>query len=157
MTTTSQPGIEPIPHPPGRLLLGNLFDLDATKPVQSLMALARQHGPIYELELPNRRQVIVSSAKLVDELCDEKRFDKLVWAPLRNVRAFAGDGLFTAWTQEQNWRKAHNILLPTFSPRAMQGYLPQMLDIAMQLIEKWTRLNPGEVIDVPGDMTRLTL
>lgn len=26
---------------------------------------------------------------------------------------FAGDGLFTSWTQEPNWKKAHDILLPT--------------------------------------------
>src|SRR3954447_15138713 len=32
-----------------------------------------------------------------------------------------------------------------------------MLDLAVQLVQKWERLNPGEAIDVTGDMTRLTL
>jgi cytochrome P450/NADPH-cytochrome P450 reductase len=32
-----------------------------------------------------------------------------------------------------------------------------MVDIANQLMEKWSRLNADEEIDVPGDMTRLTL
>ena len=32
-----------------------------------------------------------------------------------------------------------------------------MLDIADQLMDKWARLNPGEEVDVPADMTRLTL
>lgn len=32
-----------------------------------------------------------------------------------------------------------------------------MLDIALQLIQKWGRLNPDETVDVPADMTRLTL
>ena len=40
--------LEPIPHPPSHLFVGNLFDLDAS----SLMDLARKYGPIYELELP---------------------------------------------------------------------------------------------------------
>jgi len=31
------------------------------------------------------------------------------------------------------------------------------VDIATQLVEKWSRLNPNDDIDVPGDMTRLTL
>ena len=35
--------------------------------------------------------------------------------------------------------------------------MPKMLDIADQLIDKWSRLNPGEEVDVPADMTRLTL
>ena len=32
-----------------------------------------------------------------------------------------------------------------------------MLDLAVQLIQKWERLNPDDTIDVPADMTRLTL
>ena len=39
----------------------------------------------------------------------------------------------------------------------MHGYLPQMIDVAGQLVAKWARLNPDEVIDVSDDMTRLTL
>src|SRR5262245_36448611 len=122
--------LEPIPSPPGRPFVGNLFDVDAHKPLQSIVELARIWGPIFQLNLPGRQQVIVSGLSLVDELCDERRFDKQVWAPLQAVRAFAGDGLFTASTDEPNWRKAHNILIPNFGARAMQGYLPQMLDIA---------------------------
>src|SRR5579859_4785331 len=158
MATTPAPRpLEPIPHPPTRPLFGNLFDIDTEKPIQSQMELARQYGPIFEIELANRPLIIVSSVALMEELADEQRFDKQVWAPLQNVRAFTGDGLFTSWTSEPNWHKAHNILLPNFSTRAMQGYMPAMVDIAEQLVEKWARLNPEDAVDIPGDMTRLTL
>ncbi len=40
------PKLEPIPRPPGHLLVGNLLDLDASHPVESLMDLARQYGPV---------------------------------------------------------------------------------------------------------------
>ncbi|MGZ3715943.1 MAG: cytochrome P450, partial [Ktedonobacterales bacterium] len=154
---SSQRNIEPIPHPPTKPVLGNLLDLDAGSPIQDIMTLARQHGPIFQLELPGRKMVVVSGHDIVDELSDERRFDKLVWSPLRNVRSFAGDGLFTSQTQEPNWHKAHNILLPNFSTQAMKGYMPAMVDIAVQLAQKWERLNPDDEIDVPADMTRLTL
>ncbi len=39
----------------------------------------------------------------------------------------------------------------------MRGYFDMMLDLAMQLIQKWERLNPDEEVDIPEDMTRLTL
>ncbi len=39
----------------------------------------------------------------------------------------------------------------------MKGYHSMMVDIAVQLVQKWSRLNPGESINVPEDMTRLTL
>src|SRR5258705_10808914 len=101
--------------------------------------------------------VIVSGADLVDELSDEKRFDKAVRGPLRRVRAVAGDGLFTADTTEPNWSKAHNILMQPFGNRAMQSYHPSMVDIAEQLVKKWDRLNADDEIDVVHDMTALTL
>ncbi|GHO42513.1 bifunctional cytochrome P450/NADPH--P450 reductase [Ktedonospora formicarum] len=149
--------LTPIPQPHKKPLVGNLYDIDPAVPVLGMMELARELGPIFQLEIPGRRTVIVSGFELVDELSDESRFDKRVWRPLLNVRSFSGDGLFTAHTQEANWHKAHNILMPNFSMRAMQGYMPMMQDIAEQLLEKWERLNPNEEIDVPGDMTRLTL
>ncbi len=44
-----------------------------------------------------------------------------------------------------------------FSQQAMRGYLPRMVDIAGQLVEKWSRLNPDDEVNVPQDMTALTL
>ena len=58
--------------------------------------------------------VILSGRELVDEACEETRFDKLISTSLSKVRTFSGDGLFTAWTFEPNWAKAHAILLPNF-------------------------------------------
>ena len=149
--------LDPIPHPPRTLVLGNLLALGTTTPIQDMMALARQYGPIYWLDMMGKPVVVVSGFSLVDELCDETRFDKSVKGALRRLRAFAGDGLFTAYTQEPNWSRAHNILLPNFGSRAMQGYHPMMVDIAQQLVLKWERLNVDDEIDVTHDMTSLTL
>ncbi|GCE27502.1 NADPH--cytochrome P450 reductase [Dictyobacter alpinus] len=146
-----------IPHPKEKLLIGNLLELSAGRRVQDMMKLARTYGPIYQLNMPGRSLVVVSGYELIKELSDETRFDKKVWAPLQNVRSFSGDGLFTSWTDEPNWHKAHNILMPNFSMKAMQGYLPMMVDIAEQLVGKWDRLNSDDEVDVAGDMTRLTL
>ena len=149
--------LAPIPHPPRTFVLGNLLSLTTTSPVQDMMKLAREYGAIYWLDMLGKPVVIVSGFDLVDELCDESRFDKSVRGALRRLRDFAGDGLFTAYTQEPNWSRAHNILLPSFGQRAMQGYHPMMLDIAEQLVLKWDRLNADDEIDVTHDMTSLTL
>ena len=149
--------LDPIPQPPRTLLLGNLLALGTTTPIQDMMRLAREYGPIYWLDMLGKPVVVASGFSLVDELCDETRFDKSVKGALRRLRAFAGDGLFTAYTQEPNWSRAHNILLPSFGQRAMQGYHPMMVDIAEQLALKWERLNADDEVDVTHDMTSLTL
>src|SRR5437764_4435297 len=149
--------LSPIPQPPTKPVVGNMLSLDSTAPVQHLVRLSKGLGPIFWLDMMGAPRVVVSGHDLVDELSDEKRFDKAVKGSLRRVRAVAGDGLFTAHTNEPNWSKAHNILLQPFGNRAMQSYHSSMGDIAEQLIKKWERLNADEEIDVVHDMTALTL
>lgn len=149
--------IEYIPSPPKKPIIGNVLSVDTEAPLQSLMQLTRELGPIFRMDMMGTPLVVVSGAKLVEEVCDESRFDKAVRGPLRRIRGVAGDGLFTSDTEEPNWHKAHNILLPTFAQRAMAGYLPLMVDIAGQLCQKWERLNADDEIDVVHDMTALAL
>ena len=149
--------LDPIPHPPKKPVVGNMLSIDSAAPIQNLVQLAKELGPIYWLDMMGAQMIIVSGHDLVDELCDEKRFDKSLRGSLRRVRTIAGDGLFTADTKEPNWSKAHNILLQPFGNRAMQSYHPSMVDIAEQLVKKWERLNPDEEVDVVHDMTALTL
>jgi len=149
--------LEPIPKPPGNPLIGNVLTVDSNRQIQSLMELAAEYGPIYQLDMMGTPIVIVSGADMSAEVCDEKRFDKTVRGPLKRLRSIAGDGLFTGDTDDPNWAKAHNILLPSFSQKAMGRYLPMMIDIANQLMLKWERMNSDDVIDVPKDMIRLTL
>src|SRR5271168_429741 len=149
--------LAPIPHPPTKPVVGNMLSLDSSAPVQNLTRLAKELGPIFWLDMMGAPIVFVSGHDLVDELSDEKRFDKAVRGPLRRVRAISGDGLFTADTTEPNWNKAHNILMQPFGNRAMQSYHPSMVDIAEQLVKKWERLNADDEIDVVHDMTALTL
>jgi cytochrome P450/NADPH-cytochrome P450 reductase len=154
---SSQNKLNPIPHPPRKPVVGNMLSLDSTAPVQDLVRKSKELGPIFWLDMMGQPLVIVSGFDLVNELSDEKRFDKAVRGALRRVRAIGGDGLFTADTTEPNWNKAHNILLSPFGGRAMQSYHPMMVDIAEQLVKKWERLNADDEIDVVHDMTALTL
>ncbi|WP_068426999.1 bifunctional cytochrome P450/NADPH--P450 reductase [Piscicoccus intestinalis] len=156
MTTSQSTATAPGPAP--KPVVGTLYAIDPEAPVQSNMKLAQQYGEIIKHQFPGRPPVyFVSSQRLVDELCDESRFDKRVHTPLENIRAFAGDGLFTAYTPEENWGKAHRILMPAFSPVALKGMFDGMVDIAEQLMLKWERLGPEADIDVTHDFTRLTL
>ena len=146
------PGPRPLP------VLGNALDIPGNRQIQALMDLTRKYGPIVKLSTPAGDRYVVSGLEMVDDVCDDTRFDKQVGTAQRELRKrFPSAGLFTADTDDPLWQRAHDILLPSFSQRAMRGYLPQMYDIAQQLMLKWERVNPGEAVDVTADMTRLTL
>lgn len=146
-----------IPQPRTVPVLGNLPDIDASAPVQSMMRLAQVHGPIYRLSLVGRTATVLSSQEFVDEACDEARFAKKVHKPLEMIRDFAGDGLFTAHNEEPNWAKAHRLLMPAFGPLGIRSMFDRMEDIADQMLLRWERFGPGADIDVADNMTRLTL
>jgi cytochrome P450 / NADPH-cytochrome P450 reductase len=147
-----------IPSPPTLPLIGNLHQIPKAGLIQHLMEVARDFADpgIFKLYFGSYVSVWVSHPDLVAELCDETRFRKIPGPGLRAVRSFAGDGLFTAFSEEPNWAKAHNILLPAFSQRAMRGYYDMMVEVADALVGKWTGL-AGEDVNVPDDMTRFTL
>jgi cytochrome P450 / NADPH-cytochrome P450 reductase len=156
---TSAPlSLNDLPGPHGLPVVGNLFDIDSAGPIEGFVRMAAEYGPIFKLVVPGGVRIFVSGPDLVDEICDDTRFDKKVGGGLANLRkGGAGSGLFTADTDDPLWHRAHNILMTPFSLQAMRDYMPRMLDIADQLMDKWSRLNPGEEVDVAADMTRLTL
>ncbi len=150
--------IAAIPQPKQHPILKNIRNVASGVPILKMMDLARSLGPIYRLSFPNDRHlVIVSSQKLVHEVSDEGRFDKKVLAPLEQIRAVGGDGLFTAYNHEANWGKAHRILMPAFGTIAVRGMFDSMFDIAEQLMLRWERFGSDTAIDVVDNMTRLTL
>jgi cytochrome P450/NADPH-cytochrome P450 reductase len=150
--------LKAMPQPKKYGPLGNVPLLDKEAPTLSFCKIAQEMGPIFKFEFfGGFSTIFLSGHKWVAEVCDDSKFDKSLAGGLNFVRAFAGDGLFTGKTQEPNWQKAHNILVPSFSQQAMKGYHSMMVDIAHQLIQKWARLNKGESIDVADDMTKLTL
>jgi len=154
--TDTPPSIAAIPSPPRRPLVGNLLQIPRSRLAQYLLELSRQFDGIFELDFAGIRVPFVYSAELVAELSDESRFRKIIRPPLSMLRKVAGDGLFTAHSNDLPWAKAHRILLPAFSPRAMKGYFDAMLEVANQLADSW-EARAGQDILVADDMTRLTL
>ncbi|MEU0726526.1 cytochrome P450 [Streptomyces sp. NPDC006140] len=153
------PKLDRIPHPPHRIpLLGDVVGVNRRTPLQDSLRYARQLGPVFRRKAFGKEFVFVWGARHAADLADESRFAKHVGLGIANLRPVAGDGLFTAYNHEPNWQLAHDVLAPGFSREAMAGYHPMMLAVARQLTEHWDRAAAaGRAVDVPGDMTKLTL
>lgn len=149
-------GGQSLPHPPGRLpVLGDIRSVDARRPLVSMIGHARELGEIFELQVFDQKFVFVGGAALAAELCDEQRFGKSLPPALVALREFAGDGLFTAHSNEPNWRLAHDVLRPAFTRPAMQSYHDIMLGTLDELFDYWA--DQEGAVDVSRDMTKLTM
>lgn len=114
-------------------------------------------GEIFSFTILGKRRVVISSVALMNEVCNEQRFSKMVSAGLNEVRNGTHDGLFTAHRGEHNWEVAHRVLVPAFGPLNIRAMFDDMKDIASQLTLKWARHGSDFTIPVTDDFTRLTL
>jgi cytochrome P450/NADPH-cytochrome P450 reductase len=152
----------PIPQPPPAWITGNLGEIDPDFPSRSIQRIADLYGEIVQLQFPGRRVIVVSSERLANEVCDQERFFKEPAKVLREVRALTGDGLFTSahedgqvMKREENWWKAHRLLVPAFGPLGLRKMFDDMQDISAQMMLRWDRLGEHHAIDCSDDFTRL--
>jgi cytochrome P450/NADPH-cytochrome P450 reductase len=147
----------PIPQPPKIPIIGNLRQVDFDAPVQSFIRLAQRYGELYRLSFFGTDLLLASTHELVQELCDESRFRKVVPPALVELRVMVGNALFTAETDDPVWGQAHRILMPAFGALSMRDHFPTMVRVAEALLAKWERLDSQAEVHVADDMTRLTL
>ena len=74
--------LHPIPKPDGLPVVGNVLTVNADTPLQSLLEISKEQGPIFWLDMMGKASILVAGAELTHELCDETRFDKTVRGPL---------------------------------------------------------------------------
>jgi unspecific monooxygenase len=84
--------------------------------------LRKSSGGIIEQRIFALSAVAIAEAALIDEVNDETLWEKHVGPLVQKMRLTLGDGLFTAYNDEPNWHKAHNILMPAFTKTAMKNY-----------------------------------
>lgn len=153
--------LAPIPKPPTVPFLGNALLIDKDIPEKSLMLLASQYGEIFQFTFPSGKTMIhACTYNLVSQVSDDKHFKKYLHEVLREVRNFAGDGLFTSYLEEPNWGKARKqsvyfpdfdqrlniltdfadrILMPAFGTGNVIHMFDDMKDICDQMTKKWER------------------
>lgn len=109
-----------IPQPPTVPFVGNLNEVDSTNVNKSYTHLAKIYGPVFRLNLMGENVAVVGKYDAAKEVFDEKRFLKIPAGSLLEVRNGVGDGLFSAFEDEENWGIAHRILMPKFGPMAIR-------------------------------------
>lgn len=149
----------PLPHPKWRLpILGDLLSVDFAKPVQGLAKEARRHDGIFEQRIGGFPVKVVDGPDLIKGINSDQFWEKNVGPTLHKLRSVAGDGLFTAYNDESNWRKAHDILGPVFAKDAMVNYHPRIVETVRELITAWDgHADNNSWVDVPTETNRLTI
>lgn len=81
-----------------------------------------KYGPLVKLSLLGREVLGTNSPEYAEIFVKESEYfsKKIMKTGLMEVKPFGGQGLFTTDTDEMDWKLAHKLLMPAFSPRAIK-------------------------------------
>ena len=97
-------GLKEIPGPHAWPFIGNYLDLrEGDYPLQALERLAAKYGEIYKLTGQGRTSIYISSVRMLEELSDEDKFQKLGGGFRRSLPKAGPPGLFSAPTESEAW------------------------------------------------------
>jgi cytochrome P450 len=146
----------PAPEP-GEAPLG-LFSLLSVLRNNPLEAWTKAHfeQPLVRGGLPFMPAVVVSEPNAIQHIMLDNaanyRKDELL---LRILSPGLGNGLLTV--EGEQWRRQRHAVAPMFARKAIHGFAPQMIAAAEALVERWSQLPQGSVVDVAEEVTRVTL
>lgn len=85
------------------------------------MRVFEKYGPVVNMSLMGT-EVVGTNHPAVAELFakESEYFTKKIGLNLKEIKAFGGQGLFTTDTDDDDWKLAHKLLMPAFSPRAIK-------------------------------------
>jgi cytochrome P450 len=73
----------------------------------------------------------------------------------RVLSAGLSEGLLSA--EGEQWRLQRRVLAPMFARRTVMDFAPAMMAAADAMIERWSRLGEGAIVDIAAEMSRITL
>ncbi|WP_162354475.1 cytochrome P450 [Natrialba swarupiae] len=133
-------------------VLGSALEI-GRDPFRFLEGAPEEYGPVFRVSIPGLSFVCYTDAELVERVlagkADRYRKDPREIDLLGDL---LGDGLLTA--RGDDWERGREHVQPAFYPGRLREYGEEMLDRTADELERW---DDGEVIDVHGAATRLTL
>ncbi|ORY94519.1 cytochrome P450 [Syncephalastrum racemosum] len=148
--------IKEVPRPRRLPFVGNLPEM-LPNITMGWCRMFADYGPLVSISILSNEVIGTNDPAIAELFAKESEyFTKKLSAGLLQVKNFAGQGLFTTDTDDMDWKLAHKLLMPAFSPRAIKAYLHDMGAISMQTIKVLEQYQPTEGVEVLVWTTRLT-
>ncbi len=142
----------PIPGPRGLRQKIKFYIEFRRSPVDFLRKAAARYGDVVRIDGGSVRIHFLNHPDLVRRVLVSENENFRKSRALQLARRFLGDGLLTS--EGELHRRLRRLATPAFQPSRIREYAVAMLDRTSALLAE---VKPGEVRELGGDMTRLTL
>jgi cytochrome P450 len=147
-----------LPGPRGIPWLGNALQLDAPRVHQQLEQWRLEFGPLFKLQIGNRRLLAVADHQLIaailrDRPAGFRRTSRLeeIWIEMKMpVGVFAANG--------EVWQRQRRMVMAGFDPAHVKSYFPALQTVAVRLVGRWEQAaRTNQAIDLQADLMRYTV
>lgn len=146
-----------LPGPRGWPLVGNALSLDVPRVHQQLEEWARQYGRIYRIRIGRKDVVVVSDAKVNEEMLRARPESFRRMSAVEPVLAeLGGAGVFSA--EGVSWRRQRRLAMEALASRHLRNFYPTLLRVAGRLRKRWlAAAAQNRVVDIDDDLMRFTV
>lgn len=146
--------IATLPAPRGLPLVGNAFDLDATRLHAVLEQWAERFGPLYRLRLAAQEVVVVSDPALAQRILLNR---PETYRRVSNTELIAQEiglpGIFSA--EGAAWRPLRRLTMQALSHQNVRAFYPTLRVVAERLRTRWEKAADAKMpIDPAEDLRR---
>ncbi|KAI7861931.1 cytochrome P450 [Spinellus fusiger] len=138
-----------IPGPDNLLFFGSLFEM-LPNMVESWGRQFANHGPVVSVTLFGSQTVGTNHPEIAELFVKESEYftKKVERTHLAEAKPFGSQGLFTTNTEDEDWKLAHQLLIPAFSARAVKAYQEEMSEVTRKVIKVFDQFPPDRPVDM---------
>lgn len=137
--------------PKGDWLLGNA-DQFKKDPLNFMTQSHKEYGDCVQMRIGSFPMLLICDPDLIHEVLVTKASSFTKDAAIKNNPEFFGNGLLRS--EGHYWKRQRKLASPAFSPRRLEEYAKQMVELTLAKIAKW---QDGETCDIQKEMMQLTL
>ncbi|GLI67209.1 hypothetical protein VaNZ11_011116 [Volvox africanus] len=149
-----------IPGPPALPFLGSLPQIIKNGSPTFFKQCRTKYGPVFRVAFGRNWVVVVTDPELMRQV-GIRRLNRLAFRSLMRGDFARIDDWGLVMARDDYWRLVRNAWQPAFSPASLSGYLPRMVDCAVQLVKRLEKraVEGGEAarVDIWRELESMTL
>lgn len=126
-------------------------NIESRDPFEFLLEVTTKYGDAVQYSGPMGVTCLFNHPKFIKPVLQSAQFHRTSM-----IKIVLGDGILSS--DGDYWRKQRRLATPFFNRESMTSIQPTIVSRTQEMLEQWTRIcERGEQLDVPTEMTQLTL
>ena len=150
--------IADLPGPPGRPLVGNLFQLKRDVIHQGVERWCEQYGSLFKFRIGRRQLLVVADHALIADVLRDRPQG---WRRTQQLQVVSREmglkpGLFGA--EGEAWRAQRRMVMSGLDPSRVRAYFPSLQRVTERLHRRWLQAaNEGRALPLQPELMRYTV